>query len=135
MTTIFLNLGPRRTGGELLPDAPFRAFVKFETAYDEKGGCAVLKLKMNDREVGTATIDWPQAEARRRPGGRKYWVADGSLDEVEVPEWTIDEISKKLVIAAMVEAKWEVYVNDHALLHAREDSESLFETWILTKLN
>ncbi len=128
MTTIFLHLGPRKSGGELLPDAPFRAFVKFKTAHDKKGGCVVLKLEINGEQVGTATIDWNEVETRRHPEGGKYLVGDGSLDDVDVSDSFSDWQIANLIFEAIVRAKWPYFGYDHGL-EPRLIKER-FEQWV-----
>lgn len=117
MTIIFLNLEIRQVGGELLPEAPFRAYVKFDTAFDKDGGFAALKLEEDGHQIGTATINWPTAEAHRHPNKGKYWVGVGALDEVNIlkmpdlPDWK----KANLVCAAMEKARWPYYTYDHGL--------------------
>lgn len=81
MPTIFVNLG-KRNGDEIFPSAPFRAFAKLKTWYVREGGMAVLPLTQNNELLGTATIDWGEADHRRDQNRMKYLVADGSLEEV-----------------------------------------------------
>ncbi len=131
MTTIFLNLGPRQSGGELLADAPFRAFVKFKTAHVKDGGVAVLKLKEGESHIGTATIDWSEAEARRHPKqGGKYLVGNGSLDEFDLQtkrvfrDWQVAD----LIANSMSKAGWIYHCYDHGI--SDKESHDMFEAWI-----
>lgn len=131
MTAIFLNLGPRKTGGELLPDAPFRAFVKFRTAYDERGGVAVLSLlDEHHRSVGTAIIDWKDMAVGKRPQGGKYFVGDGALDEIDLqPKSSLsDQEKSQLVIASMGKAEWACDRYDPTL--SESQIQAHFKAWI-----
>lgn len=129
---IFLQLDPRQTGGEVLPQSPFRAFVKFKTAYVDGGGLAVLPLQQNGRQIGTAVIGWPATESRARPRGGKYLVGSGSLDEIDAPAWVIDEVGNRLVFDAMTAAGW-TFLPD-PFRSSTKNPETLFERWILANL-
>lgn len=135
MTTIFLNLGPRKTGEELLPDAPFRAFVKFNTPYGPDGGSAVLTLEQGDARVGTATIDWRKVESLRHPSKRgRYHVGSGHLDEFDIQnnqafsDWQI----ANLITEAMKKAGWTYLCYDYGI--GNDDSQKLFEAWVENNL-
>lgn len=130
MSVIFLNLGPRQTGGELLPDAPFRAFVKFNTAYVNGGGCAVLPLEQDEHQIGTAIIDWRETKRYRHPKQGKYLVGTGSLDEIDMQggQRVPDRQQARLIGQAMEKANWH-YLNYDSDLDA-DTVSSMFDAWI-----
>lgn len=135
MTTIFLNLGARRTGGELLARAPFRAFVKFNTAFDEKGGVEVLPLWRNEYQIGTATIDWREVAVGHRLRRGKYYVGGGSLDEIDIQSGPqlADKGKHELVLISMMRATWDLDLYDSSL--SESQVQSLFTAWISDHLN
>lgn len=132
MTTIFLNLGLRTTDGELFPNAPFRAFVKFDTSYNERGGLAVLSLEDKGEEVGEATIDWPRAEAHTSDrDGQVYLVANGALEEVDLSDSYLDSKRAGLVFEAIDKAGW-LFLGHHEL--DPERAQERFERWVQANL-
>lgn len=132
MATLFLNMGPRRSGGELLPEAPFRAFARFETKYGKKGGFAVLNLALNGMPVGTATIDWPSAEERYSDKLKKYWVAKGALDDCYLSRKFSDQEISRLIKEAMERSGWKFYIYTPTDLKSLEEQQ--FENWITHQL-
>lgn len=135
MTTIFLNLGPRQTGDELLPQAPFRAFVKFKTAFDDGGGAAALPLIERSRQIGTAVIDWNDVAVGKRQKGGKYFVGDGYLDLVEIKQATrlTDEEKGCLILDSMKAAQWTFYPYDAHLSESQVQAH--FKAWISDHLD
>ncbi len=108
MTTIFLNLGPRKVGGELIPDVPFRAFVKFETKYDDTNAGGIATLHLQGSQTIKATIDWRKSKWQTDEQKGNYLVATGALDEVESKKMS-DWKKVELIIEAMVNAGWLVF--------------------------
>lgn len=129
MATIFLNLGPRSVGGELLPDSPFRAFVKFKTSYTKEGGVVVLKLEHNGILVGTAMMNWLKTVIHYDSKGRPYHVGEGAIDEYDIQAHLVvkDWMVANMICAAMEKATWPYHQYDHGL--DNETAARHFEEW------
>ncbi len=134
MAAIFLNMQMPNTGEEVFRARPFRAFAKFTTKFGTEGGVAVLKLEADGVQVGTATIDWPNASQEKYLRKGRYYIATGALDEVDIssPHHFGEESLVRAVIKAMEKAGWTFEIYDPSL--SAEEVAKRFAAWIETNL-
>lgn len=135
MATLFLHVR-RPKSGYFQPETPLLAFSRFETnrITATGGGVAVLTLEHGGRIVGNATFDWLHSDVRHDPEIGDYLVAEGELEEVDIPSIFpfSDEEKVAIVVDGIRSAGWAFEIYDPEMSDA--EAAKRFAAWIEANL-